>query len=180
MPTHDQGHGAEPAEPTLPPLPREELSLERSFIRRIKSVYTDTICETPELEQLLGKPLVTARSVAAVVHRLIGAETQECFLALLLNGKNRLSGIVEVSRGTLTASLVHPREVFASALTERAAAIIVAHNHPSGDPEPSAEDIQVTQRLKEAGTILGIPLLDHVVVGSAADRFVSLRERLKL
>jgi DNA repair protein RadC len=78
--------------------------------------------------------------------------------------------------GTLTTSLVHPREVFRSAVREAAAALIAVHNHPSGDPEPSAEDLEVTRRLIEAGRLLGIPLLDHVVVGDGA--WVSLRERM--
>jgi DNA repair protein RadC len=74
---------------------------------------------------------------------------------------------------------VHPREVFAPALRELAAAIIVAHNHPSGDPEPSMEDIEVTKRLSEAGKLLGVPLLDHIIVGEGGS-FTSLRERLSL
>lgn len=100
---------------------------------------------------------------------------QETFWSLLLDGKQRLKRLVPVSSGTLTASLVHPREVFRSAVREAAAAVIVAHNHPSGDPEPSSEDLAVTERLRQAGSILGIPLLDHVVMGEGS--FVSLRER---
>ena len=98
-------------------------------------------------------------------------------MALVLDGKHRLRGIQEVSRGTLTTSLVHPREVFFAAVSMKAAAVIVAHNHPSGDPEPSIEDLEVTRRLVEAGRILGIPLLDHVVLGDD-ERFVSLRDRM--
>ncbi|MCA9573523.1 MAG: JAB domain-containing protein, partial [Myxococcales bacterium] len=81
-----------------------------------------------------------------------------------------------VSVGTLTTSLVHPREVFGPALSDAAAALIVVHNHPSGDPSPSQEDVEITKRLIEVGRLLGVPLLDHVVVGEG--RFVSLRERL--
>ena len=76
----------------------------------------------------------------------------------------------------MTGSLVHPREFFGPAVRRGAAAVIAAHNHPSGDPEPSAEDVEVTRRLAEAGRLLGIPLVDHVVVG--ADRYVSLRSRI--
>lgn len=90
---------------------------------------------------------------------------QEVFFALLLDSRQRLIGEVEVSRGSLNQSLVHPREVFAPALREAAAAILVVHNHPSGDPQPSREDHEVTSRLARAGEILGIRLLDHVVVG---------------
>jgi DNA repair protein RadC len=103
-------------------------------------------------------------------------QEQECFVCLLLDGKHRLRRVVPVSAGTLTTALVHPREVFRSAVREAAAALIVAHNHPSGDPEPSPEDLQVTARLREAGELLGIPLQDHVIVGESS--FCSLRERL--
>ncbi|HEX6885830.1 MAG TPA: DNA repair protein RadC [Planctomycetota bacterium] len=100
---------------------------------------------------------------------------QETFWSLLLDGKQRLKRLVPITSGTLTASLVHPREVFRGAVRAAAAALIVVHNHPSGDPEPSAEDLAVTERLRQAGAVLGIPLLDHVIVG--AGEFVSLRER---
>jgi DNA repair protein RadC len=95
---------------------------------------------------------------------------------LLLDGKHRLVRRQRVSEGTLTSSLVHPREVFGPAVREAAAAVIVAHNHPSGDPEPSGEDLAVTRRLIEAGRILGVPVLDHVVIGDGA--FVSIRDRI--
>ncbi len=84
---------------------------------------------------------------------------------LLLDSRHRLIGEVEVSRGSLNQSLVHPREVFAPALRESAAAILVVHNHPSGDPQPSREDHEVTQRLVRAGEILGIRVVDHLVIG---------------
>jgi DNA repair protein RadC len=99
----------------------------------------------------------------------------EQFHAVLLDGRHRVKRVVLVSQGTLTASLVHPREVFRPALREAAAALVVVHNHPSGDPTPSQEDRQVTERLQRAGELLGIPLLDHVVV--AEQGFVSLREK---
>ena len=95
---------------------------------------------------------------------------------LVLDGKHSLLRCDRVSTGTLTSSIVHPREVFRPAIQAAAAAVICAHNHPSGDPEPSAEDVTVTRRLVEAGKLLGIPVLDHVVLGEA--RFVSLRQRL--
>jgi DNA repair protein RadC len=114
------------------------------------------------------------------VHELFAPDLRglerETFHALLLDGKHRLRRRLRVSEGTLTSSLVHPREVFAPAVREAAAAVIVVHNHPSGDPEPSAEDLAVTRRLLEAGRLLGIPLIDHVVVADGG--FVSLRERI--
>ncbi len=98
----------------------------------------------------------------------------ECFLAILLDSRNRVLREVEVSTGTLTASLVHPREVFRPALREAAAALVLVHNHPSGDPAPSAEDRAVTTRLAQAGELVGIRVLDHVVV--AEHGFYSFRE----
>jgi DNA repair protein RadC len=92
---------------------------------------------------------------------------QESFWVILLNRKNRAMGRVMISLGTLTSSLAHPREVFKPAILASASAIVVAHNHPSGDPAPSSADIQVTRQLRDAANILGIDLLDHVVVGYA-------------
>jgi DNA repair protein RadC len=97
---------------------------------------------------------------------------QEEFHALLLNTQHRVIRDVLVTRGILDASLIHPREVFRSAIVESAAGIILVHNHPSGDPTPSREDQAVTRQLGEAGKAIGIPVLDHVVVGG--NRFVSL------
>ena len=89
---------------------------------------------------------------------------RECFVAVLLDGRHRVIREVLISQGTLTASLVHPREVFRPALREAAAALILVHNHPSGDPRPSREDRDVTHRLVQAGEVLGVRVLDHVVV----------------
>lgn len=106
---------------------------------------------------------------AKVVEYLAGAfatnPTQESFWVILLDRKNRAMGRVMITLGTLTSSLVHPREVFRPAILGSASAIIMAHNHPSGDPAPSAADIQVTRVLREAAKILQIELLDHVIVG---------------
>ena len=93
---------------------------------------------------------------------------------ILLDGKNRPIKDVRVSEGTLTASLVHPREVFVPVIEESAAAIVLVHNHPSGDPTPSAEDIAITQRLREVGEIMGVRVLDHVVIGDG--RYVSFAD----
>jgi DNA repair protein RadC len=100
---------------------------------------------------------------------------QEEFHALLLNSQHRVIRDVLVTRGILDASLIHPREVFRAAIVESAAGVILVHNHPSGDPTPSAEDRAVTRQLVSAGKAVGIPVLDHVVVGEG--RFVSLLER---
>ncbi|MCB9906949.1 MAG: JAB domain-containing protein [Planctomycetes bacterium] len=95
---------------------------------------------------------------------LIGDEPREVFLVFLLDTSNGLQGYHIVSQGTLNSSLVHPREVFQPAILANAASIIVVHNHPSGDPTPSQADRDVTKRLVQAGNLLGIPLLDHLVV----------------
>jgi DNA repair protein RadC len=89
---------------------------------------------------------------------------QEYFVLLTLDGANRLIHKHVVTIGTLTASLVHPREVFAPAIADRAASIIVAHNHPSGNLDPSQADCEITERLKQAGELLGVNLIDHIIV----------------
>lgn len=99
---------------------------------------------------------------------------QEYFIALYLDGANNLCETKIITIGTLNQSLVHPREVYSYAIEKRCASIIVAHNHPSGILKPSSEDIEVTQRLKESGKILGIELLDHVIF--TKDGFISLRD----
>lgn len=98
-----------------------------------------------------------------MAHRLRGLPTEQ-FHALLLNTQHRVLRDVLVTQGILDASLIHPREVFRPAILERAAAVILVHNHPSGDPTPSAEDGAVTRQLRDAGRTIGIPVLDHVVV----------------
>ena len=90
---------------------------------------------------------------------------KEQFIVILLNGKNKVIGTEVISEGSLSSSVVHPREVYASALLHHAAAIMVAHNHPSGDPKPSDEDREITSLLAQSGKVLGIPLVDHIVIG---------------
>ena len=105
----------------------------------------------------------------------IQCNAEEVFILITLNTKNIVTGYFEVHRGTINTSLVHPREVFKRALLNNASNIMVAHNHPSGDPNPSKEDIQITERLKEAGNLLGINLLDHIIIGE--DKYISLKEK---
>jgi DNA repair protein RadC len=100
---------------------------------------------------------------------------KEHFLALLLDGRNRIIRRVQISEGSLNQSIVHPREVFHPAVRESAAAVILVHNHPTGDPAPSQEDIAITRRLKEAGDIMGIRVLDHIIIGDG--EYVSFVER---
>jgi DNA repair protein RadC len=102
---------------------------------------------------------------------------QEEFHSLLLNTQHRVIRDVLVTRGILDASLIHPREVFRPAIVESAAGVILVHNHPSGDPTPSREDRAVTRQLAEAGRAIGIPVLDHVILGEG--RYVSIGEEVR-
>ena len=102
-------------------------------------------------------------------------EPEEHFCILCLNTKNKIVGVHTISIGSLNATIVHPREVFKAAMLNNASAIICLHNHPSGDPEPSREDIETTRRLVEAGKIMGIEVLDHVIIGE--QRYFSMKER---
>ena len=155
----------------------EEWKLDRATLRRVVSHLEEVEAETPAFDRIYGTAARSAEDVERLLRPIIGSESVEVFVTLLLNGKHRVAGFAETSRGTLTSSLVHPREVFGPAIRMGAAAVIVAHNHPSGDPTPSSEDIEVSRRLKDAGQLLGIPLLDHVIVGDD-DSFFSVRERL--
>ena len=103
---------------------------------------------------------------------------KEYFMALLLDGKNRIITRAQISEGSLNQSIVHPREVFNLAVRESAAAMILLHNHPTGDPAPSPEDLEVTRRLCEAGQLMGIKVLDHIIIGE--DAFYSFAEKGQL
>lgn len=144
--------------------------------RRVRRVVSRLVDVVHEGQVTYGARVSGPRSVAGILRPLIGDRAQETLVCLLLDGRHRLFGLAEVSVGTLTSSVVHPREVFGPALRLGAAAVVVAHAHPSGDPEPSAEDLAVTRRLIDCGRLLGVPLLDHLVLGG--DEFVSLRERI--
>lgn len=111
-----------------------------------------------------GEPVRGPADVFRHFHARLRQSRHERFYVLLLDGRHRMLREVVVSQGTLTASLVHPREVFRPALREAAAAVVLVHNHPSGDPTPSSEDREITVRLADAGSLVGIPVLDHVVV----------------
>ncbi len=121
-----------------------------------------------------GPAFRSAAEVFARYRYLIADSPVEVFLAVLLDVKHRFLREARVSVGILDGSLIHPREVFAPAVGERAGAVILVHNHPTGDPSPSPEDREVTRRLRAAGGIVGIPVLDHVIIGNRA--FYSFRE----
>ena len=130
-------------------------------------------------EQISKKIILSSpKEVVAYLQARFGSEKKEHFVALLLNTKNQLIDVNVVSVGTINASLVHPREVFEVAIRKLSTGIILAHNHPSGDPTPSPEDIELTKRLVEAGKLLDIHVLDHVIVGS--QKYYSMKEKGEL
>ena len=122
-----------------------------------------------------GQAYRSSRDAFAHFHERLCDYRKEVFLALLLDSKNRLIKEVQISEGSLNASIVHPREVFAPALRTSAAAVLFVHNHPSGDPDPSSEDLEITHRLKQVGEIMGVRVLDHIIIGNGA--YVSLADR---
>ena len=127
--------------------------------------------EPPESEK---KPVVkTPEDVESLVRTKLKGKKKEYFLVLSLDTRGKLIKISEVSVGSLDSSIVHPREVFKEALTASAASVIFVHNHPSGEPEPSEDDIKLTKRLADAGNILGVDVFDHVIV--ADNNFRSLK-----
>ena len=108
--------------------------------------------------------LTSPKAVTDYLRQKLGREKKEHFVILSLDSRNNLIRENIVSIGTLNANLVHPREVFKEAIDSRAASVILAHNHPSGDPEPSEDDLVITKRLTEAGKIIGIDVLDHIII----------------
>lgn len=114
------------------------------------------------------------RILAQYFMEVLRHEQKECFIVTFLDAKCRMMGYQMISTGSLTASVVHPREVYKIAIQKSAHSIIVLHNHPSGDPSPSKEDIQITERLKKVGEVIGIPLLDHIIIGDGI--YKSLKE----
>jgi DNA repair protein RadC len=137
----------------------------------LRIVYTRRV----EIAPALCERLITPASAAEELRARLQHEPVEVFGVLCLTTKKESGGYHEASRGCLDAALVHPREVFKAAVLLNAASVVVGHNHPSGDPQPSAEDMHLTQRLKVAGQVLGIELLDHIVVGHNG-RYFSFRE----
>ncbi len=126
----------------------------------------------PELKNFdIKDPEAVVRAIRASIRD----KAKEHFKLILLNPRNKIIGISTISIGTLNASLVHPREVFKDAIVHSAASVVLAHNHPSGDPEPSEDDIKMTKKLVESGEILGIEVLDHIIIGK--NNFCSFKER---
>ena len=156
----------------------EEICASASGIGNAKAAQIKAALELGRRLSQQDSEIIRVKSpqdVAAWVMEDLRYLQHEQFKILLLNTKNVIIACEEVSRGSLNASIVHPREVFARAIKRSAAAVILVHNHPSGDPTPSQEDINVTRRLVEVGRLVGIDVLDHLVIGDGV--FCSLKEK---
>ena len=143
--------------------------------KQIKAVYETLSVKESITDYLKTGTRFTEPRQVFETFRFLMHETKEMFLTLHLDGKNRIICMDLVSIGSLNQSIVHPRSVFQTACLSNAAAILLIHQHPTGDPSPSAEDISITRRLKEAGEIMGIKVLDHIIVGDG--EYVSFVER---
>jgi len=151
-------------------------------IKGIGAAKAGTILAAVELGRRVNSLAPTQRAVirtpddvATLLMPRLRYETKEYFMAVFLSTKNHVLKTAVISVGSLNASIVHPRELFREAMQASAAAMILAHNHPSGDPSPSPEDVELTRRLVEAGRLLDMAVLDHVIIGDG--KFVSLKEK---
>ncbi len=154
-------------------MPKDLLQNNRTIcFKVIRAVYEKLTIQEGTAEYVTNT-ISDARAVYALFS-FLQQETKENFIVVHLDVKNRILCIDRVSTGTMTGSLVHPREVFKTALLSSAASVLLVHNHPSGDPTPSRDDIAITEKLKGAGELMGIAVLDHVIIG---DGYVSLKEK---
>lgn len=140
-------------------------------LKETLDLYNSVVMPSPE-----RKSFKQPHSIAALLMEQLRYEKREHFIAILFNTKQEIISKEEISVGILNSALVHPREVFQKAISYNAASIIVVHNHPSGNPEPSKEDISLTARLTEAGGVLGIKVLDHIIIGDGT--YFSLKEHM--
>ena len=144
-------------------------------LKQIKAIY-ETLTVSEEVTTYLKTGTrFTSPSQVFDTFKFLMQETKEMFITLHLDGKNRVICVDLVSVGSLNQSIVHPRSVFQTALISNAAAILLIHQHPTGDPTPSSEDISITRRLSEAGELMGIKVLDHIIVGEG--EYLSFVER---
>jgi DNA repair protein RadC len=141
-----------------------------------RTVRLSLVRETADAPFPQPGTLHTGRDAVGLVRALLRADPRESFVAIYLDNRHRPLAVHRVSVGTCDSAPVHPREVYCPAVALACAAVVVAHNHPSGDPTPSPEDRLVTERLRRAGEVLGIELLDHVVLGEA--RYFSFAEQV--
>lgn len=144
-------------------------------LKQIKAVYEKFTVNETDANYLRTGTRFTSPAQIYGTFQFLMSETREMFATLHLDSKNRVVCMDLVSIGSLNQSIVHPREVFKCACLSNAAAIILIHQHPSGDPTPSREDMEITRRLKEAGDLMGIRVLDHIIVGDG--EYLSFVER---
>ena len=148
-------------------------------IGKVKAIQIRCLAELArrmaKAEALEGLDFSSPNTIARYYMEDMRHRQKEVMKLLLLNTKARLIGASDISVGTVNATLVSPRELFLEALKKNAVSIILLHNHPSGDPTPSQEDILLTQRVRKAGDLIGIELLDHIIIGD--NRYISLREK---
>ena len=150
-------------------------AIPQRFSRRVPVPGLVDMAE-PAYAEVGKKPVVkTPDEVVSLVRGRLKGKKKEYFLALLLDTRNQLIKVSEISVGSLDASVVHPREVFKEAISASAASVIFVHNHPSGDPEASEDDIKLNRRLAEAGGIMGIDVLDHIIIGD--ENYLSLKRQ---
>ena len=156
---------------------------EISNIKGIKNIKASQILAIGELFRRFNtlrlisnnRKITSPKDIVVMLSNEMVNLKQEVLKLIMLDTKNNIIGIKDVFKGSLNTSIVHPREIFNEAIKKNSASIIVCHNHPSGDPTPSKEDINITLRLKEGSKILGIDLLDHIIIGK--ENFVSLKEK---
>ena len=143
---------------------------------RARRVYGLRLVREAKYHEVDRVPVRSPRDVVALMEPIAATEPAEVFWIIALDSQHRAigNGPITITRGILNSSLVHPREVFRGAIAEAAAGIIIAHNHPSGDPTPSADDRAVTRQLVDAGRIIDVPVYDHIIIGHG--RYASFAE----
>jgi len=146
-------------------------------IGRVKAIQLVCVCELAKRmaggKRLFGTQISCPEEVVTYYHAQLKYQQKECLVLVVLDSKNRILADEIISVGTLHASIADPREIFITALKKNASSVILLHNHPSGDPTPSREDILTTKRIVQAGELLGIPLSDHIIVGQ--NSYISLK-----
>ena len=155
-------------------MPLEDDPMTNKLRATYRTVRLSLVRETASARYVQPRRIKSGRDVADLLRAFIADDPRELFVAVYLDGKHGVIAIHTVAIGCADSARVHPREVFAPGIQLGAVGIVVAHNHPSGDAEPSAEDRLITDRLKAAGELLGVELLDHVIVG--ADRFYTFAD----
>lgn len=156
---------------------------EITSIKGVKNIKASQIMAIGELVRRInklnvirsGKIISSPSDIASHIMKEMVVLKQEVLKLIMLDTKNNIIGIKDLFKGSLNTSIVHPREIFKEAIKKSSSSIIICHNHPSGDPTPSKEDINITIRLKECSKIIGIDLLDHLIIGK--DQYVSLKEK---